>query len=54
MVKEYCAEQNLEYYEFGFIKGNGQVLGVLRDVAEQARIIQMVASEEVKEAVVRS
>jgi delta8-fatty-acid desaturase len=54
MVKEYCAEQNLEYYEFGFIRGNGQVLGVLKDVAEQARIIHMVAREEAKEAVTSS
>jgi delta8-fatty-acid desaturase len=54
MVKEYCAEQNLEYYEFGFIRGNGQVLGVLKDVAEQARIIHMVAREEAKEAVTGS
>lgn len=54
MVKEYCIEQNLEYYEFGFIRGNGQVLGVLKDVAEQARIIRMVAREEAKEAVTSS
>jgi delta8-fatty-acid desaturase len=54
MVKQYCAEQNLEYYEFGFIRGNGQVLGVLKDVAEQARIIRMVAREEAKEAVTSS
>lgn len=49
MVKEYCKSQGLEYYEFGFIKGNGDVLGVLKDVAEQAKIIGMVASEEVEE-----
>lgn len=50
MVKEYTAEQGLEYHEFGFIGGNGQVLGVLKDVANQARIIGMVAQEEVQEA----
>lgn len=50
MVKEYTKEQGLVYHEFGFIKGNGEVLGVLKDVAEQARIIGMVANEEIKEA----
>jgi sphingolipid 8-(E)-desaturase len=51
LVKEYTAERGLEYHEFGFIRGNGQVLGVLKDVAEQARIVQMVAAEEVQEAI---
>lgn len=39
----------MEYAEFGFIKGNGEVLGVLKDVAEQARIIKMVAHAEADE-----
>lgn len=50
MVKEFAKEQGLEYAEFGFIQGNGEVLTVLKEVAQQARIVQMVASEEVKHA----
>jgi delta8-fatty-acid desaturase len=45
-VKEYAREQGLEYAEFGFLKGNGEVLGVLKEVAEQARIVGMVAKAE--------
>ncbi|KIO24699.1 hypothetical protein M407DRAFT_8823 [Tulasnella calospora MUT 4182] len=51
MVKEFAKEQGLEYAEFGFTEGNGEVLSVLKEVAQQARIVQMVASEEVKHAV---
>jgi sphingolipid 8-(E)-desaturase len=50
LVKEYTEQQGLQYHEFGFLRGNGEVLGVLKDVAEQARIIHMVAKEEVNEA----
>ncbi|KIM21540.1 hypothetical protein M408DRAFT_333402 [Serendipita vermifera MAFF 305830] len=50
MVKEFATERGLTYHEFGFIGGNGQVLGVLKDVADQAAIIHMVAREEVQEA----
>jgi delta8-fatty-acid desaturase len=49
LVKEYAKEQGLKYAEFGFLKGNGEVLGVLKDVAEQARIVGMVAKAEVEE-----
>lgn len=49
MVKAYAAERDLEYHEFGFLGGNGQVLGILKDVADQARIVRMVAQGEVKE-----
>lgn len=51
MVKEFAKEQGLEYAEFGFTEGNGEVLSVLKEVAQQARIVQMVANEEVKHAV---
>jgi delta8-fatty-acid desaturase len=50
LVKEYTQERGLTYHEFGWMSGNGQVLSVLRDVAEQVKIIGMVANEEVKEA----
>lgn len=49
LVKEFAREQGLEYAEFGFIKGNGDVLGVLKDVAEQARLVGMVARAEIDE-----
>lgn len=52
LVKEFSKERGLTYHEFGFLRGNGEVLGVLKDVAEQARIVGMVANEEVKEAIV--
>jgi len=51
LVKEFAKEQGLVYAEFGFVKGNSEVIGVLRDVAEQVRLIGMVADAEVKEAV---
>lgn len=51
LVKEFAKEQGITYAEFGFIRGNLDVLGVLRDVAEQVRIISHVASAEVSEAV---
>ncbi|KAG8887629.1 hypothetical protein FRB98_009297 [Tulasnella sp. 332] len=50
LVKEFAADQGLEYAEFGFVSGNQEVLGVLKEVANQARIVAMVAKEEVKEA----
>jgi sphingolipid 8-(E)-desaturase len=53
LVKQFAAEQGLEYAEFGFVDGNAEVRGVLRGVAEQVKIMHMVASEEVKEAVAR-
>lgn len=49
LVKEFAAEQGLEYAEFGFVEGNQEVLGVLREVANQARIMGMVAKGETDE-----
>ena len=51
MVKAFATEQGLTYAEFGFVQGNNDVLGVLRDVAEQARILGMVASAGAKDAI---
>lgn len=51
MVKEYAQEQGLEYAEFGFVKGNEEVRGVLRDVARQVGIVKMVADAGVKDAI---
>ena len=53
MVKEFAEEQGLTYAEFGFVKGNKQVIGVLRAVAEQVALIGMVGKAEAKEAVDR-
>ncbi|KIM66251.1 hypothetical protein SCLCIDRAFT_14609 [Scleroderma citrinum Foug A] len=50
LVKQFAKEQGLAYAEFGFIKGNGEVLGVLKRVAEQARIVGMVAHTEIQKA----
>jgi delta8-fatty-acid desaturase len=51
MVKEFAAQHGLKYSEFGFIAGNKDVLGVLRNVAAQVGVIGMVANAEAKEAV---
>ncbi|ESK97903.1 delta 8-sphingolipid desaturase [Moniliophthora roreri MCA 2997] len=51
MVKEFAKEEGLVYAEFGFITGNAEVLGVLREVAEQVKLVATVASHEAKEAV---
>ncbi|KAI0004265.1 fatty acid/sphingolipid desaturase [Russula compacta] len=49
-VKEFAKEQGLEYAEFGFIEGNGEVQDTLRGVANQLRIMKMVADSEIREA----
>jgi len=49
MVKEFAKEQGLVYAEFGFREGNDEVVGVLRGVAEQVRLVGMVAEGEVRE-----
>lgn len=53
LVKEYCSERGLEYAEFGFWEGNGEVRGVLRGVAEQVGILGMVADREIEIAMGR-
>ena len=54
LVKQFAAENGLTYAEFGFIAGNKDVIGVLRNVAEQVKIVGMVAQSEVGEAVEKS
>ena len=49
IVKEFAEKQGLEYAEFGFVDGNLEVRGVLKQVAEQAKIVGMVADAHVKE-----
>ena len=51
LVKQFAKEQGLEYAEFGFFDGNGEVRGVLRSVAEQVRVIHRVAEGEVQGAI---
>ncbi|KAH0838255.1 fatty acid desaturase-domain-containing protein [Lanmaoa asiatica] len=53
LVKQYAKEQGLVYAEFGFIKGNGEVLDVLKAVADQARLVGAVADKEIQEAIVK-
>ncbi|KAI0695151.1 fatty acid desaturase-domain-containing protein [Cytidiella melzeri] len=49
LVKEFAEEQGLEYAEFGFVDGNSEVRGVLRDVAHQVKIVGMVADSNIRE-----
>ncbi|KAH9937028.1 fatty acid/sphingolipid desaturase [Fomitopsis serialis] len=51
LVKAYAKEQSLEYAEFGFVEGNGDVLGVLKSVSDQMKIMGMVADAEIQEAI---
>ncbi|KAG9314310.1 fatty acid desaturase-domain-containing protein [Chiua virens] len=51
LVKQYAKEQGLVYAEFGFIEGNGDVVNILKAVADQARLIGVVADKEIQEAI---
>ncbi|KAG8219752.1 fatty acid desaturase-domain-containing protein [Butyriboletus roseoflavus] len=53
LAKQYAKEQGLVYAEFGFLKGNGEVLNVLKAVADQVRLIGVVADKEIQEAIVK-
>ncbi|KAI0361509.1 fatty acid/sphingolipid desaturase [Trametes cingulata] len=50
LVKEFAKERGLEYAEFGFVEGNGEVTGVLKQVADQIKIVGIVADSEIREA----
>jgi len=50
-VKEFAKEQGLEYAEFGFVEGNGDVRSVLKQVADQVKIVGMVADAEIQEVI---
>ncbi|KAF8168173.1 delta 8-sphingoloid desaturase protein [Crassisporium funariophilum] len=50
LVKQFAKEEGLAYSEFGFVDGNQQVIGVLRNVAEQVKILGKVATAEAQEA----
>jgi len=39
LVKEFCAETEIEYMIHGFAAGNGVVLSRLQEVAEQAKMM---------------
>lgn len=54
MVKEFAKEWDLEYAEFGFVRGNQDVRNILRQVADQAKIVGIVAEHHVQEAVKKS
>lgn len=51
LVKEFAKEQGLEYAEFGFFEGNGEIRNTLRGVADQLKIMKMVADSEIREAI---
>ncbi|KAF9042226.1 delta 8-sphingoloid desaturase protein [Panaeolus papilionaceus] len=46
LVKQFAKEEGLEYAEYGFLHGNKEVIGVLRHVAEQVKIMGKVAESE--------
>jgi sphingolipid 8-(E)-desaturase len=39
-VKEFCAEMGVKYTIYGFVEGNREVIGRLREVARQARMMK--------------
>ncbi|CAG8534726.1 11097_t:CDS:1 [Racocetra persica] len=43
LVKEFCEEVGIKYHIYGFVKGNGIVLGALKDVANQVKLLKTVA-----------
>ncbi|KAN0134807.1 Fatty acid desaturase domain containing protein [Lactarius tabidus] len=49
LVKEFAEDQGLEYAEFGFLAGNNEVQSTLRGVADQLRIMKMVADNGIEE-----
>lgn len=51
LVKQFAEEQDLKYAEFGFVEGNQDIIGVLKGVADQVKIMGKVASAEAREAV---
>jgi len=54
LVKKFAKEQGLEYAEFGFLEGNRDVRNVLKSVAEQVKIVGIVADSHVQEMLGRS
>ncbi|WWC67214.1 uncharacterized protein I206_101121 [Kwoniella pini CBS 10737] len=53
MVKQYCEEQDIVYKEYGWMDGNKQVLGVLKDVANQLDLLKKVADGEIQERMMK-
>lgn len=48
LVKDFAKEEGLEYAEFKWIDGNREVLGVLKSIADQVKILVLVADNEAK------
>jgi sphingolipid 8-(E)-desaturase len=51
LVKQAAKDEGLAYHEFGFREGNRDVVGVLKNVANQVSIMANVANVEAREAV---
>jgi sphingolipid 8-(E)-desaturase len=51
LVKQAAKDEGLVYHEFGFREGNRDVVGVLKNVANQVNIMANVANVEAREAV---
>lgn len=47
-VKAWCAAEGLDYQTYTFVDGNERVLGVLRDVARQVKVLGLVAEAQAK------
>lgn len=39
LVQTFCKENDLPYYSYGFFKGNGLVRDVMREVADQVKLL---------------
>ncbi|CAD6577879.1 MAG: hypothetical protein CYPHOPRED_000398 [Cyphobasidiales sp. Tagirdzhanova-0007] len=48
LAREFAKEQRLEYHTYYFIEGNGRVLDVLKDVADQVKILGKVANAQAR------
>ncbi|KAI8332282.1 delta-6 fatty acid desaturase [Chlamydoabsidia padenii] len=43
LIRQFCQDAGLHYYLYGFVAGNGVVLGGLKAVADQLRLLKTVA-----------
>lgn len=52
LVKQFCKETGLQYHVYTFSKGNGVVLGGLKAVADQVRLMDKVAKHNAEEMII--
>ncbi|CAO3671899.1 unnamed protein product [Umbelopsis ramanniana] len=51
LVKQFCKDLDLTYHVYTFTKGNGVVLGALKSVGDQVRLMNEVAQHNVEELI---